>query len=257
MKLISWNVNGIRACYSKGAFDTFINTHSPDILFLQETKLQEEQIPPALDNPKPYYTAWSCAQRKGYSGVALFSKLKPIQLFTEIGIESFDCEGRVIGAEYERFIAFGIYFPNGQQSEERLTYKLDFYKALFNYLKELENHYQKPIFVSGDYNTAHTEIDLARPKQNEDVSGFLPIERKWIDTIIKDYNYTDTFRQFNKDPEEYSWWSYRAGARQRNVGWRIDYVFANKHSLSLLKNAYILQDIKGSDHCPVGITLTT
>tara|TARA_A100001015_G_scaffold317499_1_gene434639 strand:+ start:1130 stop:1909 length:780 start_codon:yes stop_codon:yes gene_type:complete len=253
--LISWNVNGIRACYTKGAFDTFLNSHSPDILFLQETKLQEPQIPPALDNPKPYYTAWHCAERKGYSGVALFSKLKPLEVFTEIGHEAFDCEGRVIGAEYDDFLAFGVYFPNGQQSPERLQYKLDFYDVFFKYIKELEAHYKKPVFVSGDYNTAHKPIDLARPKQNEDVSGFLPIERDWLDKVINDYAFTDTFRKFNQDPDEYSWWSYRAGARQRNVGWRIDYVFSSKTGVSMLNNGFILQDIKGSDHCPVGIQI--
>ena len=253
MKLISWNVNGIRACFNKGAFSEFISKEQPDILFLQETKLQLEQIPPELDNPSGYYTHWSCAQKKGYSGVAIFTKLKPLQIFTEIGIDAFDSEGRVMGAEFEKFIAFGVYFPNGQMSDVRLKYKLDFYDAFFKYINEMSEVYKKPIFISGDYNTAHKEIDLARPKENQEISGFLPIERKWLDNIIDNYGFIDTFRLYNTDKDEYSWWSYRARARNRNVGWRIDYVFSSEAGKSLLSDAFILQNIKGSDHCPVGI----
>ena len=156
--------------------------HHPDILFVQETKLQEDQIPVELEHPKGYYSEWHCAQRKGYSSVALFTKLKPIQVFKKLGVEEFDSEGRVIGAEYDNFIAFGVYFPNGQQSEERLDYKLRFYKTFFDYYKQLQEHYKKPVFISGDYNTAHTAIDLARPKENETVSVFCLLSvNGWID----------------------------------------------------------------------------
>ncbi len=256
MKLISWNVNGIRACFNKGAFFEFLETHDPECLFIQETKLQLDQVPPELENPMGYYCDWSCAEKKGYSGVAIFTKQKPIQIFKEIGMETFDREGRVIGAEFETHIAFGIYFPNGQSSPERLQYKLDFYDALFNYLEELKNFYKKPIFVSGDYNTAHKEIDLARPKENEGISGFLPIEREWLDKIIETHGYVDTFREFVTEPDQYSWWTYRANARQRNIGWRIDYVFSDKDGLAQVSDAYILPEVKGSDHCPVGVTLS-
>ena len=255
MNIVSWNVNGIRACFNKGKFFDFIEAHHPDILFIQETKLQEEQIPPELDNPKDYYSEWHCAQRKGYSSVALFTKPKPLQVFKGIGVAEFDAEGRVIGAEYDTFIAFGIYFPNGQQSSERLDYKLRFYAAFFDYIHQLQEHYKKPVFVSGDYNTAHKEIDLARPKENEDISGFLPIERQWMDRLHDQYGFTDTFRLYNDQPNEYSWWTYRAGARPRNIGWRIDYVLADSEGVKLLNNAYILQDVMGSDHCPVGVEL--
>ena len=254
-KIISWNVNGIRACHNKGAFFEFLNTKNPDIVFLQETKLQLDQVPSDLENPLGYHSDWNCAEKKGYSGVALFTKEKPLQIFKEIGIKEFDSEGRVIGAEYDDFLAFGIYFPNGQMSDERLDYKLNFYQAFFEYCKELQNHYKKPLFISGDYNTAHKEIDLARPKENENVSGFLPIERAWMDKLIDEYKYSDTFRLFNTQADEYSWWTYRARARERNVGWRIDYVLADQLGVSMIQDAFIYQDVKGSDHCPVGISL--
>ncbi len=255
MNLVSWNVNGIRACANKGAFFEMLEKESPEILFIQETKCQPEQVPAELDNPKGYYSEYHSAQKKGYSSVALFTKVKPLNIFKKIGVDEFDNEGRIIGAEYDTFIAFGVYFPNGQMSPDRLLYKLRFYETFFNYCKELKEHLKKPIFISGDYNTAHKEIDLARPKENENVSGFLPIERKWLDKVINTYNYTDTFRLFNNEPNQYSWWTYRARARERNIGWRIDYVFADEDAIKQVKNAYILPHIKGSDHCPVGITL--
>ena len=255
MKLVSWNVNGIRACANKGAFSAFLSDVQPEILFVQETKCQPDQVPAELENPQGYFADWHSAERKGYSSVALFTTIKPIQVFKEIGIPEFDKEGRVIGAEYDDFIAFGVYFPNGQQSEERLQYKLSFYEAFFSFCNELKQHYNKPIFVSGDYNTAHHPIDLARPKENEDVSGFLPIERAWLDKLTQEMGYVDTFRSVDSRPEQYSWWTYRARARERNVGWRIDYVFADHDAQSLVADAFILQGIKGSDHCPVGVEL--
>ena len=255
MKIISWNVNGLRACHGRGALFSLIENASPDILFLQETKCQVHQIPPELENPKGYFSDYHSALKKGYSSVAIYTKKEPLQIFKKIGVDEFDNEGRVIGAEFEHFLTFGVYFPNGQMSEERLDYKLRFYTAFFEYCNELKEFYNKPIFISGDFNTAHKEIDLARPKENASISGFLPIERQWLDKIINEFRYVDTFREFNNDPDQYSWWTYRANARARNVGWRIDYVFADQQGLKLLDHAFILQDVKGSDHCTVGITI--
>jgi len=220
MKLLSWNVNGLRAVLKKD-FLKFIDEYNPDILGLQETKLQEEQIPEEIYNLKQYYKYWSFAERKGYSGVCLFTKKKPLNVSYSIGDSQFDDEGRIIQAEYEDFILFNIYFPNGQKDDIRLQYKLDFYDQFLIHIESLRKS-GKNIIVCGDYNTAHTEIDLDNPKENSKTSGFLPIEREWIDKFIS-HNYTDTFRYYDKTPKKYSWWSYRAGARPRNVGWRIDY----------------------------------
>lgn len=250
--IASWNVNGIRACFNKGNFFDYLDQKEPDILFLQETKAHECDIPPELDHPKGYYTEWFSAEKKGYSSVALFTKIKPIQVFKGFGIERFDKEGRVIGAEFNDFIVFGVYFPNGQMSDERLQYKLDFYDAFFNFTNSLVNE-GKHVLILGDYNTAHKAIDLARPKANENVSGFLPVEREWMDKIIDEFGYVDTFRQFNNEADQYSWWNYRTRARSRNVGWRIDYTFVNHAFKDRLVDAFIQQDVMGSDHCPVGV----
>ena len=250
----SWNVNGIRAVYNKGAFFDYLDQKTPDILFLQETKAHVSDIPPELDNPKGYYTDWFSAEKKGYSSVAIFTKFKPLQIFKGFGVERFDREGRVIGAEFDDFIAFGVYFPNGQMSDERLQYKLEFYDAFFKFTNEFVQS-GKHVLILGDYNTAHKPIDLARPKQNETVSGFLPVERAWLDKIIDEYGYVDTFRLFNQNSDEYSWWNYRTRARSRNVGWRIDYTFVNHAFSNRLVDAFIQQDVMGSDHCPVGVVL--
>ena len=257
MKLISWNVNGLRACFNKGALFEMLDTVNPDLLFIQETKCQPDQIPFELENPRGYFSDYHSAQKKGYSSVAVFTKREPLQIFKKIGIDEFDNEGRVIGVEFNDHISFGVYFPNGQQSEDRLDYKLRFYSAFFDYCKELKDFYKKPLFISGDYNTAHTEIDLARPKENQNISGFLPIERQWLDKLINDYGYVDTFRLFNDQKDQYSWWTYRANARARNIGWRIDYVFADKDAQKMISDGFILQHVKGSDHCPVGITINS
>ena len=254
MKLVSWNVNGIRACVKKGAFFEYLNDHEPDVLFLQEIKAHVADIPPEILEPSGYHAAWFSAQKKGYSGVAILTKHKPISIIEGFGNPKFDAEGRVISAEFENFIALGVYFPNGQMNDERLAYKLEFYEAFFDYVNDLKAQ-GKNVVICGDYNTAHKEIDLARPKENEKVSGFLPIERDWMDTLIDEFGYVDTFRAFNRDADEYSWWSYRAAARTRNVGWRIDYFFVNKEFMPNVTNAFIQQDVMGSDHCPVGIEI--
>ena len=253
MKLISWNVNGIRACVKKGFFD-YLEQEDPDIIVLQETKVDPEILDDQIRTPSGYYTEWIGAKKKGYSGVAVLSKKNPITILKGFGIEKYDREARVISAEYDDFIFFGVYFPNGQKDEERLQYKLDFYDEFFAYCDDLRAQGKK-LIISGDYNTAHTEIDLANPKENKNHSGFLPIERAWMDELLDKRGYIDTFRHFNKDPENYTWWTYRFGARNRNIGWRIDYVLITPDLLDNLESAFIRSDVMGSDHCPVGITL--
>ena len=252
MKLISWNVNGIRAADRKGLFDWF-KVESPDVLCLQEIKALPEQVPPHLRNMPGYHIYWNSAERKGYSGVATFTKKQPISVKKGFGIDKFDNEGRILVTEFSSFTLFNIYFPNGKKNQERLDYKLGFYDTFLAYADNLKAG-GKNIVVCGDFNTAHKEIDLARPKQNEHISGFLPVERAWIDTFI-DHGYVDTFRHFNKEPDHYSWWDMKSRARERNVGWRIDYFFVNKEFMSSVKKAFILQDVTGSDHCPVGIEI--
>jgi len=252
MKLISWNVNGIRAADKKGLFDWF-KKEQPDILCLQEIKALPAQIPAHLKNTPGYHIYFNSAERKGYSGVATYSKLKPENVEKGFGIEKFDNEGRILITKYAKFTLFNIYYPNGKKNQERLDYKLDFYDTFLAIADNLKVKGEN-IIVCGDFNTAHKEIDLAHPKENENISGFLPIERAWIDTFI-DHGYADTFRRFNKEPNQYSWWSMRTAARERNVGWRLDYFFVNKEFLNKVKNAFILQDVMGSDHCPVGIEI--
>ncbi len=252
MKIISWNVNGIRASEKKGLYAWF-NKTQPDILCLQEIKAQPDQVPPHLRNTPGYYIYWNPAEKKGYSGVVTFTKQKPLQVSTGFGIKKFDAEGRILITEYPQFSLFNIYFPNGKKDQERLLYKLDFYDAFLSYADALKES-GKHIVVCGDFNTAHKEIDLARPKENEKISGFLPVEREWIDTFL-DHGYVDTFRHFHKEPNQYSWWDLKTGARARNVGWRIDYFFVDKIFLPHVHNAFILPDVVGSDHCPVGIEI--
>ena len=252
MKILSWNVNGIRAADKKGLLDYF-RKESPDIFCLQEIKAMPEQIPPHLRNLPGYHIFWNSAERRGYSGVATFSKVKPTDVKMGFGIEKFDIEGRVLITEFPLFTLFNIYFPNGKKNKERLDYKLDFYDTFLAYADNLKAD-GKHIVVCGDFNTAHNEIDLARPKENEHVSGFLPVERAWIDTFV-DHGYVDTFRHFNKEPDQYSWWDFKTRARERNVGWRIDYFFVSKDFLPFVKKSFILQDVYGSDHCPVGIEI--
>jgi exodeoxyribonuclease-3 len=252
MKLISWNVNGIRAADKKGLYDWFTK-EKPDILCLQEIKALPDQLPPHLRNTPDYNVFISSAERKGYSGVSTYSKTNPQNVKNGFGIKKFDEEGRILITEYSNFILFNIYFPNGKKNQDRLDYKLDFYDTFLAYADNLKAE-GKNIVVCGDFNTAHKEIDLARPKENEKVSGFLPIERAWIDTFI-DHGYVDTFRHFNNQTKQYSWWDMKTRSRDRNVGWRIDYFFVNQEFLKYVKNAFIMQDIMGSDHAPVGIEI--
>jgi len=252
VKILSWNVNGIRAIEKKG-FIEWVQREQPDILCLQETKANVEQLSDELINIQGYYSFFCSGERKGYSGVATYTKEEPLSIAYGIGIEKFDSEGRILITEYPDFTLLNIYFPNGQKDEERLNYKMEFYDAILDYCEEQKSKGKK-LIISGDYNTAHKEIDLKNPKANEDRSGFLPIERAWIDKFISN-GYIDTFRYFHPNEEKYSWWSYRFKARERNAGWRIDYHFVSDNFINTIKGADILNDVLGSDHCPVALYL--
>lgn len=251
MKLISWNVNGIRACETKGLSEWIKKTRY-DVYCFQEIKALEEQFPEELMKLKFHKSIFS-AQKKGYSGVATFSKEEPISTQIGLGIEEFDSEGRCIITEFKEFFLFNCYFPNGQHSHARVPYKLEFSEAVMNKALELKKKHKKEIIICGDYNTAHTEIDLKNPKTNKKSTGFLPIEREWMDKFFAN-GFVDTFREKNKDKEgHYSWWSYRSNCRAKNVGWRIDYFCVTKDLK--FKTAKILPEVMGSDHCPVFLSV--
>ncbi len=253
INMLSWNVNGLRAVINKGFLD-FLEAQKPDILGIQETKLQEHQLPEEIHRLPAYRTAWNFAERKGYSGTGVFFRNPPLAIKTHgFPHEVLNQEGRIIELEYETFTVFNIYFPNGQMSEERLQYKLKFYDESLKYFNRLKNS-GKNLIIMGDYNTAHKPIDLKNPKNNEDRSGFLPIERAWIDKLIAS-GYQDTFRLFNKEPEQYTWWTYRFRAREKNIGWRIDYFFVNDNLVDRIADSYILSGVYGSDHCPIGLKI--
>lgn len=254
MTLISWNVNGLRAVLKKG-FLTWLDRAKPDILCLQETKASPDQLGAEIHDHDHYYSYWNSATvKKGYSGVATLSRTEPIKVETSLGIQKFDQEGRVLMTEFPKFVLFNVYFPNGKASSDRLNFKLEFYEVFLKKIDALKQKGKKIIFC-GDVNTAHREIDLARPKENEHISGFLPIERRWMDRVIE-HGYLDTLREFYSAAAElYSWWDLKSGARARNVGWRIDYFFVQKELKRHLKDAFILPEVMGSDHCPVGIKL--
>jgi len=250
IRILSWNVNGIRAVYRKGFLDWF-SKDKPDVLCIQETKAHEEQLPDDLRNVNGYHSYFCSGERKGYSGVAIYTKEKPLSIKKGFGKEEFDNEGRILIAEYPEFHLFNIYFPNGKARAERLKFKMDFYDAFLDYVKKLKKK-GKRIIICGDVNTAHKEIDIARPKENAKISGFLPEERAWMDKFI-DSGFVDTFRMFNQEPDNYTWWDLMTRARERNVGWRIDYFFVSDNMKDLIKDAFILPDVMGSDHCPIGI----
>ena len=252
IRIYSWNVNGIRAIHKKGFLEWLVEDR-PDILCVQETKANLDQLPKKLANVEGYKSYFNSAERKGYSGVGLYSSMEPEKIENGFGIKKFDLEGRVQIADYDDFVLFNIYFPNGKMSDERLKYKLDFYDAFLEHANNLRDE-GRNIVVCGDVNTAHKEIDLAHPKENSKISGFLPVERDWIDKFLEN-GYVDTFRMFNQEPEQYTWWSYRTKARDRNVGWRLDYFFVNEEFKNNIKSSYILSDVMGSDHCPIGIEI--
>lgn len=250
MKLISWNVNGLRAIIKKDFLSWFEHAN-PDILCLQETKAHPDELPEEARNPEGYRAYFDHSKaKKGYSGVAIYSKIEPKKEEYGMGIPKFDEEGRQITLFFKNFAIINVYFPNGGMGPERLKFKLGYYDAFFEYIEKLQRSGQGIIFC-GDVNTAHKEIDLARPKENENNTGFLPVERAWIDKIIS-AGYADSFRFFHPEKRDaYTYWDMKTFARDRNVGWRIDYFFVSQNLLPRLKSAKILSDVFGSDHCPI------
>jgi len=249
MQFISWNVNGIRAAEKKGLAD-FIRKKAPDILALQETKANEEQVPETLTSIEGYHKYWHSAQKKGYSGVCTYSKLEPLNVIYGIGASEYDAEGRVLTLEFDDFYLVNCYFPNAQHELKRIEYKISFNETLLAYLNDIRK--SKTVVVCGDYNVAHKAIDLKNPKANEKNPGYSIQERDWMDSFI-DCGFVDSFRMFNQEADQYTWWSYRFKARARNIGWRIDYFCVNQEGRDRVKNASILQEVMGSDHCPVVI----
>jgi exodeoxyribonuclease-3 len=254
-KIISWNVNGLRACAKKG-FGSWLGRSRAEIVGIQEVRAPEEKIPEELRFPRGRHTHFVEAERPGYSGVGLFAKRKPDAVETSLGEDRFDREGRLQIARFGRLVLANAYFPKGsgtQRDNSRVPYKLDFYAALFERLQRLRKGGLR-VLVMGDFNTAHHEIDLARPKGNKDTSGFLPEERAELDRWAA-AGWVDTFRRFESGPDHYSWWSQRGGCRERNIGWRIDLIMASPAAMRFARSAFIRPKVKGSDHCPIGIDL--
>lgn len=253
-KLISWNVNGIRAAERKGLLD-WLQKESPDALFLQETKAHPDQLSGDLLEPRGYHTYWMSAEKKGYSGTALYCREKPEEV-APLGWKEGDQEGRILFAHWPRFSVMNGYFPNSQAEGKRLGYKLEFCAAAREALDQFQrNHPDRLLLVCGDFNIAHRAIDLANPRRNEGNPGYLPEERAWMEGFAQ-AGYADTFREAHPDePEHYSWWSYRFKAREKNIGWRLDYFWTPRPHLNQTAEPLILKDVQGSDHCPVGISL--
>ncbi len=254
LTILSWNVNGVRAIYKKGFMDWLAETQ-PDILCLQETRAEPPQIPADLRHAEGYHTFWNASMRKrGYSGTGLLSRTEPQDVEFGLGHPDFDSEGRTIIAHYETFTLINCYFPNGSRDHSRVPFKLAFYEAFFARIEALRQQ-GRPLLFCGDVNTAHQPIDLTHPRANKNTTGFLPAERAWIDKLVA-AGYVDTFRHFYPDlAEQYTWWSMPTRARERNVGWRIDYCFASQELLPRVADAWIWQHVMGSDHCPVGVAL--
>ncbi|HHT44496.1 MAG TPA: exodeoxyribonuclease III [Fastidiosipila sp.] len=251
MRLVSWNVNGLRAVARKDNLkDAF--ALDPDVLCLQEIKAMPEQLPADVRSIDGYHAAFNPAERKGYSGTAIYSK-RQVPVSSGLGLPHFDIEGRVQVADFDDFLLYNIYYPNGKASDLRLQYKLDFYESFYEHVLMAVDS-GRDVVICGDVNTAHKPIDLARPRENEKVSGFLPIERAFLDRFLE-AGFVDTFRMFNDAGEHYTWWDMITRARERNVGWRIDYFFVNKRLAPKVIEAAIHPDIMGSDHCPVSLTL--
>ena len=251
MKILSYNVNGIRAALNKG-FADWLNAAEPDVICLQETKAIEEQIDTALFEQLGYKHFWHSAQKKGYSGVAILTKTNPINVQEGTGIEHMDIEGRVIRADYKNISVISLYLPSGTNLN-RLEYKFKFMDDFQDYINSIKKDYPR-LVICGDYNICHRAIDIHDPVRNKNVSGFLPEERQWIDTFIN-CGFVDSFRYLNHEPHQYSWWSYRANARINNKGWRIDYNLVSDNLINNIKRAYLLPEVKHSDHCPVGVEL--
>ncbi len=248
MRLVSWNVNGLRAAIRNGFLDS-VASMNPDILCLQETRVSPHEINVGLPG---FHQFWNTAKKRGYSGTAIFSRTEPLGVSYGLGMPEHDAEGRVITLEYEKFHLVNVYTPNAQHELTRLDYRQQWDAAFLSYLAGLER--TRPVIFCGDLNVAHKEIDLKNPRANEHNPGFTIEERTGFDRFIA-HGFIDTFREFNQEPDNYTWWSYRFRAREKNIGWRIDYFCISKALRPALKNASIYKDIYGSDHCPVGIEL--
>lgn len=253
IKLVSWNVNGIRAVSKKDEFWEWFDSTDADIISFQEVRATEEQIPKKLAEVDGFHKYYNKAERKGYSGVGTYSKMEPVSVTKGLGIEELDNEGRVLKIEYPDFILFNIYFPNSGKDGVRLDFKVEFCNALLKQLVALKNE-GKNVVITGDYNIAHHPIDVYNPKNCEGKSGYLPEERAWLDEL-EEAGFVDTFRMFDEGEGNFTWWSYRFKARERNSGWRLDYFYVNEEMKNNVKSAEILADIYGSDHCPVTLEL--
>lgn len=253
MKILSWNVNGIRSVGGKGFFDWLVR-ELPDVICIQETKANPGQLDDTYLAPLGFQSHWHSARKPGYSGVAIYSRRSPKNVVEGIGIGEIDSEGRVLVADFADFTVVNAYFPNSQREHARLPYKLSFCDAILKFVERLRKE-GRFVILCGDYNIAHKEIDLRNPKANADNAGFLPEERSWMDKFLGEHGWVDTFRKFTPDPGHYSWWSYRPGVREKNIGWRLDYHCVNPEFASSVKNAFILPEVYGSDHCPVGIEI--
>ena len=251
MKILSYNVNGIRAALNKG-FAEWLSSADPDVVCLQETKALEDQVNTDLFEQMGYQHFWHSAQKKGYSGVAILTKTNPLNVQKGTGIEHMDFEGRVIRADYENVSVISLYLPSGTNLD-RLEHKFKFMDDFQGYIDALKKNHPR-LVICGDYNICHRAIDIHDPVRNKNVSGFLPEERQWIDTFMNN-GFVDSFRHLNPEPHQYSWWSYRANARNNNKGWRIDYNMVSENLKNNIKSAYLLPDAKHSDHCPVGVEL--
>ncbi len=252
IKLYSWNVNGLRAAQRHG-FEAWLIQTQPDIIGLQETKASPEQLSNSLREPEGYHAFWSSAERKGYSGVGMYSRLEPSKVAYGLGDPDFDAEGRTIIADFDRFVFITSYVPNGSRDHSRVPFKLAYKAKLLETCNRLRQE-GRPVVLCGDINTSHQEIDLARPKQNANHTGFLPEERAWIDEFLS-HGYIDTFRHLHPEDQVYSWWAYWGSARERNVGWRLDYFFTSPDLIPYVQASEIHTDVTGSDHCPVSLTL--
>jgi exodeoxyribonuclease III len=250
--IITYNLNGIRSAMNKG-FTLWLEKQNPDIICIQETKAQPEQVDTSILEHLGYHHYWHSAQKKGYSGVAIFSKTKPLKVTEGCGINTYDNEGRVLKLDFEKFSLVNTYFPSGSSGEERQAFKMQFLGDYFGLLQQWRKQYNK-LIICGDFNICHRPIDIHDPVSNKNSSGFLPEERAWMDAYF-DTGMIDTFRHFNPNPHQYSWWTFRAGARARNKGWRIDYVTASESLKENLVAAAIHQDVVHSDHCPVSLEL--